>query len=96
MLVATEPESMGTMVALEAALLHPERFTGLVIVGGRYTGASTPARDQLLAKCKVDFPATMDTFVNACTPEDDCDAERAWGKLIANRSNGPDAVQLME
>ena len=32
-------ESMGAMVALEAALRHPERFTGLVIVGGRYSGA---------------------------------------------------------
>lgn len=89
-------ESMGAMVALEAALLHPERFTGLVIVGGRYAGAPTPARDRLLAGCKVNFPATMDAFVNACTPEDDCDAERAWGKLIVNRSNGPDAVQMME
>lgn len=38
----------------------------------------------------------MDAFVNACSPEDDCDAERAWGKLIVNRSNGPDAVQMME
>lgn len=84
------------MVALEAVLLHPERFTGLVIVGGRYTGAPTPARDRLLAGCKVNFSATMDAFVNACSPEDDCDAERAWGKLIVNRSNGPDAVQMME
>jgi pimeloyl-ACP methyl ester carboxylesterase len=89
-------ESMGAMVALEAVLLHPDRFSGLVIVGGRYVGTPTPARDRLLAGCKVDFPATMEAFVNACAPEVDCDAERAWGKLIVNRSNGPDAVQLME
>ena len=68
-------ESMGAMVALEAALRHPERFTGLVIVGGRYSGARTPARDRLVA---------------------DCEAERAWGKLIVNRSNAVDAVQMME
>ncbi len=89
-------ESMGAMVALEAALLHPNRFTGLVIVGGRYVGTPTPGRDRLLAGCKVNFPATMDAFVNACTPEENCGAERAWGKLIVNRSNGPEAVQMME
>ncbi len=89
-------ESMGAMVALEAVLLHPERFSGLVIVGGRYNGTPTPGRDRLLAGCKVNFPATMDAFVNACTPEENCDAERAWGKLIVNRSNGPDAVQMLE
>ena len=38
----------------------------------------------------------MEAFVNACTPEDDCDAERAWGKQIVNRSNGPAAIQLLE
>ncbi|MBC7601278.1 MAG: alpha/beta hydrolase, partial [Ramlibacter sp.] len=89
-------ESMGAIVALEAALLHPERFSGLVIVGGRYTGARTPARDRLIAGCQANFSATMDAFVNACTPEDNCEAERAWGKLIVNRSNGPDAVQMLE
>ncbi len=88
-------ESMGAMVALQAVLLNPDRFSGLVIVGGRYIGAPTPARDRLLAGCKLNFPATMEAFVNACTPEGDCDAERAWGKLIVNRSNGPDAVQMM-
>jgi pimeloyl-ACP methyl ester carboxylesterase len=55
-------ESMGAMVALEAALRHPERFTGLVIVGGRYSGARTPARDRLVAGCKADFRATMEAF----------------------------------
>jgi hypothetical protein len=26
----------------------------------------------------------------------ECTAERRWGKQIVNRSNGPDAIQLME
>jgi pimeloyl-ACP methyl ester carboxylesterase len=38
----------------------------------------------------------MDLFVNACVPEEECDAERRWAKQIVNRSNGPDAIQLME
>lgn len=89
-------ESMGAMVALEAALRRPERFSGLVIVGGRYTGERTPGRDRLVAGCKADFAATMEAFVNACVPEEDCEAERAWAKLIVNRSNAEAAVQMME
>jgi pimeloyl-[acyl-carrier protein] methyl ester esterase len=38
----------------------------------------------------------MEAFVNACVPEEDCEAERRWGKQIVNRSTGPAAVQLME
>jgi pimeloyl-ACP methyl ester carboxylesterase len=38
----------------------------------------------------------MDLFVNACVPEEECGAERRWAKQIVNRSNGPDAIQLME
>lgn len=89
-------ESMGAMIAFEAALRCPERFSGLVIVGGRYTGERTPARDRLIAGCKADFPATMDAFVEACAPEEGCDAERAWGKMIVKRSNAVAAVQMME
>ena len=89
-------ESMGTVVVLEAALRHPERFSGLVLVGGFFSGTRTPGKDDLIKGCKVNFPATMDTFVNRCMPEQNCEAERAWGKQIVNRSNGPSAVQLLE
>lgn len=89
-------ESMGAFVAFEAALRCPERFTGLVIVGGRYTGERTPTRDRLIAGCKADFAATMDAFVEACAPEAGCEAERAWGKLIVKRSSAGAAVQMLE
>ncbi|MDB5944318.1 MAG: hypothetical protein JWQ13_3884 [Ramlibacter sp.] len=46
--------------------------------------------------CKADFEATMEMFIDACIPEEDCAAERRWGKQIVMRSSGPDAVQLME
>lgn len=88
-------ESMGAMVALEAVLREPQRFTGMVIVGGRYTGERTPGRDRLIAGCQADFAATMDAFVNACVPEADADAERAWGRRIVDRSNGVAAVELL-
>ena len=89
-------ESAGAAVVLEAALRQPKRFLGLVIVDGRYVGDRTPQRDRLLEGCRVDFPATMQAFVNACVPEDDCAAERAWGTQIVMRSNATAAIELME
>jgi pimeloyl-ACP methyl ester carboxylesterase len=81
---------------LEAVLRHPERFSGLVIVDGRYTGGQTPQRDKLIAGCKADFSATMDAFVDACVQETDCEAEKAWGKQIVKRSNASAAIQMLE
>ena len=89
-------ESMGAMVVLEAALRQPQRFTGLVIVDGRYSGGASAQRDALIAGCRANFNATMDAFVEACTPEPDCAAERAWGRQIVKRSNALDAVQLLQ
>ncbi len=89
-------ESSGACIALEAALRDPSRFKGLVIVDGRYHGGRTAGAARFMEGCNTDFSATMDRFVNACIPEEGCDAERRWGKQIVKRSNGPAAVQLME
>lgn len=89
-------ESAGAAVVLEAALRQPGRFSGLVLVGGRYQGGLDAGSAQLIAGCKADFEATMEMFVNACAPEDDCEAERRWGKQIVMRSDGSSAVQLLE
>ena len=89
-------ESSGACIALEAALRDPSRFKGLVIVDGRYQGGRSAGAARFIEGCRTDFPKTMDLFVNACVPEEECAAERRWGKQIVNRSNGPDAIQLME
>ena len=89
-------ESSGACVVLEAALRQPKRFTGLVLVDGRYQGGKSPGATRLMEGCKANFAATMDMFVNACVPEEDCAAERRWGKQIVMRSDGPSAVQLLE
>lgn len=88
-------ESAGTMVALAAALREPQRVDGLVLVGSRINGQSTPQSERLLQGCQLDFAATMSAFVEACVPEVDCDAERAWGKKIVMRSTAKDAIELM-
>ena len=88
-------ESAGTMVALEAALRQPQRFEGLVLVGSRISGRPTPQSERLLQGCRADFAATMGAFVDACVPEPDCAAERAWGRKIVLRSTPQDAAELM-
>jgi pimeloyl-ACP methyl ester carboxylesterase len=89
-------ESSGASIILEAALRDPARFTGLVIVDGRYHGGRTAGAARFMEGCRLNFPGTMEMFVNACVPEEDCEAERRWGKQIVNRSNGPEAIQLLE
>ena len=89
-------ESSGAFVVLEAALRQPERFSGLVLVDGRYQGGKSAGASRFIEGCKADFEATMEMFVNVCTPEEHCAAERRWGKQIVMRSDGPSAVQLME
>jgi 3-oxoadipate enol-lactonase len=88
-------ESAGTMVVLEAALRQPQRFAGLVLVGARISGQSTPQSERLLQGCRADFQSTMNAFVDACVPEEDGTAERAWGKKIVMRSTARDAIDLM-
>jgi non-heme chloroperoxidase len=77
-------------------LRAPERFSGLVLVGARYQGQLSEGARKLIEGCKTDFPATMRAFVNACTPEDDCEAEREWAFRIVMRSSPHDAAQLLE
>lgn len=89
-------ESSGACIALEAALRDPSQFKGLVIVDGRYYGGRTVGAARFMEGCRTDFPGTMELFINACIPEENCDAERRWGKQITHRSNGPSAIQLME
>ena len=89
-------ESMGGLTVLQAVLRAPERFSGLVLVGARYQGTLSEGARKLVAGCKADFPATMNAFVNACTPEEDCTAEREWALRIVMRSNPQDAAQMLE
>lgn len=89
-------ESMGGVTVLQAVLRAPERFSGLVLVGARYQGQLSEGARKLAAGCKTDFAATMNAFVSACTPEEDCAAEREWALRIVMRSNPQDAAQLLE
>lgn len=88
-------ESAGAAVALAAAQKQPSRFDGLVLVSPHYGGEANAQMMQLLEGCKTDFNATMDAFVDACVPEPECQAERAWGRKIVKRSTAKDAIELL-
>jgi pimeloyl-ACP methyl ester carboxylesterase len=75
-------ESSGACIALDAVLRDPSRFKGLVIVDGRYQRVRSVGAARFIEGCRTDFPKTMDLFVNACIPEEECAAERRWAKQI--------------
>ena len=89
-------ESSGALVVLEAALRQPQRFEGLVLVDGRASASNSAGAARFIEGCMTDFAATMRAFVRACVTEDDAEAELRWGEQIVMRSNGLDAVALME
>ncbi|HEY0886723.1 MAG TPA: alpha/beta hydrolase [Ramlibacter sp.] len=89
-------ESAGGLTVLEAARRAPERFSGLVLVDARYEGSLSAGAKKRVEGCKLDFAATMQQFVNACIPEPDCEAERAWAFKIVMRSSAQHAVELLE
>ena len=82
-------ESAGAAVTLAAAQRQPHRFEGLVLVSPYYDG---PVNTTLMEGCRTGFEATMDAFVDACVPEPECTAERAWGRKIVKRSTAKDAA----
>ncbi|MBL8131716.1 MAG: alpha/beta hydrolase [Anaerolineae bacterium] len=87
-------ESAGALTALGAALKHPERITGLVIVDGMYFRATSPEKDMFLMGLRKAYSATLDRFVETCIPEPDCDHIKRWGRQIIDRASQEDAIAL--
>ena len=88
-------ESAGARTALAAALERPERFAGLVIVDGNYTGRATvnnPFADAL----RADFDAALHGFVARCLPGEEQAHIRCWGWDILARSRAEAAAALAE
>ena len=88
-------ESMGGAIAQLAALQHPERFTGLVLV------ASAPAtfdegRAAFAARARVDYPSIVHRFIDNCLPEADSEHIRRWGRNILLRAEPEQAARLLE
>lgn len=88
-------ESMGAAVAQLAALQHPTRFSGLVLVA-----AAPPlfddARARLAARTREDYPEVVRRFIDHCLPEADSEHLRRWGRDILLRAEPEQAARLLE
>ena len=87
-------ESAGALTALAAALEHPERIAGLVIVDGRDARESKPEQEPFYAALQTNYAAALDRFVVACVPEPDADHIRRWGRQILDRATPASALAL--
>jgi pimeloyl-ACP methyl ester carboxylesterase len=87
-------ESLGAVVVLGAALRHPGRFDGLVVVDG--APAVTEAARPLVDGAHTDYPATVQWFIDACVPEPDSEHIRRWGRNILLRADAAAAARMLE
>lgn len=87
-------ESAGAATALAAARANPQRVAGLIIVDGHYAGSTPGDADPFLVGLQAHYAATLDAFVEACVPEDDCEHIKRWGRQILARASPEAAVAL--
>jgi pimeloyl-ACP methyl ester carboxylesterase len=86
-------ESLGALTVMAAAIEHPERVAGLVLVDGVPAAGGS---DHLIEGARSDFPATVRRFVDACVPEPDSDHVRRWGRQILLRADAEAAARILE
>jgi pimeloyl-ACP methyl ester carboxylesterase len=90
-------ESMGGVVAQHAAVRHPHRFTGLVLVDSPRPGSGTSeGRAKFAAATRRDYPAVVGPFVDGCLPEPNSEHVRRWARNILLRSEPEQAARLTE
>jgi pimeloyl-ACP methyl ester carboxylesterase len=87
-------ESAGALTAFGAALKHPERISGLVIVDGYYYNDIPEDDDPFLMGLISNYAATLDRFIGACVPEPDSDHLKRWGRQILDRAAPAAAIAL--
>jgi len=87
-------ESAGAAIAFGAALKDPQRISGLVIVDGFYYQDTPEADDCFLAGLKSNYAQTLEGFVQACVPEEDCEHIKRWERHILERASPEAAMAL--
>jgi pimeloyl-ACP methyl ester carboxylesterase len=87
-------ESAGALTALSAALKHPSRIRGLVIVDGAYDSANSRADSPFAHGLRSNYAATLSAFVEACVPEADCEHIKRWGRHLLSRASADAALAL--
>jgi pimeloyl-ACP methyl ester carboxylesterase len=89
-------DSSGCIPAVLAAQKHPERFTGLVLVGGAPRMPFDRKRRLFAAGLRVASRRTLKTFARACLPEDKTGHVRRWLWDICVRADPRNAIRLLK
>lgn len=89
-------DSSGCFPAVLAAEKHPERFTGLVLVGGAPRMPFDWKRRLFAAGLRVATRRTLKAFVRACLPEDKSGHVRRWLWDICVRAEPRNAIRLLK
>lgn len=87
-------ESAGAAVAITAVLQHPHRFSGLVIIDGLYYRPTPSAQDPFFKGLQTSYSQALDTFAQACVPEEANAHIRRWGRQILHRASQESALAL--
>ncbi|MBI5257877.1 MAG: alpha/beta hydrolase [Burkholderiales bacterium] len=89
-------ESSGAMVALEAALRRPGRFSALVLAGAAWQPPAPGAQDAFIGALRADHEAALRGFAQACLPEAGSQDLQRWGLHILRRSPLAHAIALLQ
>lgn len=87
-------ESAGALTALSAALRHPQRISGLVIVDGTYYTPGPLENTPFVQGLRNAYSATLKHFVDLCVTEPDSDHIKQWGVHILERATQAAAIAL--
>jgi len=89
-------DSSGCFPAVIAARKHPDRFSGLVLVGGAPRMPFDRKRRMFAAGLRLAWGRTLRTFARACLPEDKSGEVRRWLWDICVRSDPRSAIHLLK
>ena len=89
-------DSSGCFPAVLAAQKHPERFTGLVLVGAAPRIPFDWKRRMFAVGLRVAPRQTLRTFARACLPEDKTGHVRRWLWDICVRADPRSAIRLLK
>jgi len=88
-------DSSGCFPAVLAAHKHPERFSGLVLIGGAPHMPFDWKRRIFAVGLRVAMRRTLKSFARACVPEDKSGHVRRWLWDICVRADPSNAIRLL-
>ena len=89
-------DSSGCFPAVLAAQKHPERFTGLVLVGGAPRMPLDWTRRLFALGLRFAWRPTLREFARMCLPEDETGHVRRWLWDICVRADPRNAIRLLK